>query len=44
MKRANDSQFLTINEKRHLVGFDSIPGGDELVSHNPNPSAARNTV
>ncbi|MCH8312871.1 MAG: phage portal protein [Nitrospinae bacterium] len=38
-KRANDSQFLTINEKRHLVGYDDIPGGDGLVSVNPNPSS-----
>jgi HK97 family phage portal protein len=38
-KRANDSEFLTINEKRHLVGFDDIPGGDKLVSINPDSSS-----
>jgi len=45
-KRANDSQFLTLNEKRQLVGFDDIPGGDRLVSSNPNPSSkvARKSV
>lgn len=35
-KRANDSQFLTLNEKRQLVGFDDIPGGDGLVPANPS--------
>ncbi len=35
-KRANDSQFLTLNEKRRLVGFDDLPGGDTLVSRNQN--------
>jgi HK97 family phage portal protein len=29
-KRANDSHFLTINEKRHLVGFEELPGYDVL--------------
>lgn len=43
-KRANDSQFLTVNEKRRLVGFDNIPGGDTLVAANPNPSEVRKTV
>jgi len=27
-KRANDSEFLTLNEKRQLVGYESLPGGD----------------
>jgi HK97 family phage portal protein len=27
-KRANDSRFLTLNEKRRLVGFEDLPGGD----------------
>ena len=28
--RANESSFLTINEKRRLVGYGEIPGGDSL--------------
>lgn len=30
-KRAEDSNFLTINEKREMVGKDPIPGGDVLL-------------
>lgn len=43
-KRANDSKFLTVNEKRHLVGFDTIPGGDELIPAHPNPKDQRKTA
>jgi len=35
-KRANDSQFLTLNEKRNMVGFADIPGGDGLAGENPH--------
>ncbi len=27
-KRARESAFLTLNEKRELVGYESLPGGD----------------
>jgi HK97 family phage portal protein len=37
-KRANDSHFLTINEKRHLVGFEQLPGGDVLPASDKDPS------
>ncbi len=30
-KRAEDSTFLLINEKREMVGLDPIPGGDVLL-------------
>lgn len=30
-KRANDSSFLTINEKRALVGYEAIEGGDVIL-------------
>jgi HK97 family phage portal protein len=43
-KRANDSEFLTLNEKRHLVGYDTVPGGDELALANPNPTAKRKSA
>ncbi|MEK9627842.1 MAG: phage portal protein [Nitrospinota bacterium] len=29
--RVNQSDFLTLNEKRRMVGFDDVPGGDKLV-------------
>ncbi|MBC8284357.1 MAG: phage portal protein [Nitrospinae bacterium] len=34
--RVNNSDFLTLNEKRRMVGFDDTPGGDRLLprSHN----------
>ena len=30
-KRAQESDFLTINEKREMVGVESIEGGDEIL-------------
>lgn len=37
-KRANDSRFITMNEKRELVGFDAVDGGDVvLISANEIP-------
>jgi len=30
-KRAEESSFLTVNEKRELVGMDAIPGGDIVL-------------
>ena len=30
-KRANDSNFLSVNEKRVMVGFDEVPGGDVIL-------------
>jgi HK97 family phage portal protein len=30
-KRAEESNFLTINEKREMVGKDPVPGGDVLL-------------
>ncbi len=36
-RRANDSRFLTINEKRHLVGFESISEGDVLLPDQSEP-------
>lgn len=30
-KRAQDSKFLSVNEKRALVGFDEWPGGDVIL-------------
>lgn len=35
-RRANDSRFLTINEKRRLVGFDDIAAGDVLLPATPD--------
>ncbi|GJL78801.1 MAG: portal protein [Nitrospinaceae bacterium] len=35
-KRANESHFLTLNEKRHLVGFEELPGGDVLAAPEKN--------
>ncbi len=32
--RVNQSGFLTLNEKRRMVGFDDISGGDLLERHN----------
>jgi len=45
-KRANDSQFLTINEKRHLVGFEELPGYDVLpaATENSPSKTTRNFV
>lgn len=30
-KRANEAKFLTINEKRHMTGFEDIKGGDVIL-------------
>jgi HK97 family phage portal protein len=30
-RRANESKFLTINEKRRMAGFDDVEGGDVLL-------------
>lgn len=38
-RRANESRFLTINEKRHLVGFEEITGGNVLLAEKENPSS-----
>ncbi len=34
-RRANTSRFLTLNEKRRMVGFDDIPGADVLQEPKP---------
>ncbi|PIP74102.1 MAG: phage portal protein [Nitrospinae bacterium CG22_combo_CG10-13_8_21_14_all_47_10] len=35
--RVNQCEFLTVNEKRHMVGFDDVPDGDRLsLNHYPN--------
>lgn len=34
-RRANTSRFLTLNEKRRMVGFDDIPGADVLQETKP---------
>ncbi len=34
-RRANDTTFLTLNEKRRLIGFDDLPGGDEMPEQAP---------
>jgi HK97 family phage portal protein len=30
-KRAEESTFMTLNEKRKMVGLDSVPGGDVIL-------------
>ena len=30
-KKVNESNFLTTNEKREAVGYDTIPGGDKVL-------------
>lgn len=35
--RVNQCEFLTVNEKRHMVGFDDVTDGDRLsLNHYPN--------
>ncbi len=35
--RVNQSEFLTVNEKRRMVGFDDVADGDKiLLNHRPN--------
>ena len=36
LKNLHESDFLTINEKRKILGFDPIPGGDTLMNVNKN--------
>ncbi len=38
--RVNQSEILTVNEKRRMVGFDDVPGGDVLLlNRDVNPSS-----
>ncbi len=39
-KRANSSQFITLNEKRRMVGYDDVAEGDVFIAPvNPEPSS-----
>lgn len=38
--RVNQSDFLTLNEKRRMVGFDNVPGGDQISRSLSNNSIA----
>jgi len=38
--RVNQSDFLTLNEKRGMVGFDNVPGGDQIFRGLSNNSIA----
>ncbi len=40
--RAGASPFLTLNEKRRMVGFDDLPGGDTLETPRPARPRGRN--
>jgi HK97 family phage portal protein len=42
-KRANESTFLTINEKRRMTGYDDVPGAD-FISLNANQIALEDFV
>jgi HK97 family phage portal protein len=40
--RVNQSEFLTVNEKRRMVGFDDVTGGDVIsFNRDVNPNSER---
>ena len=32
--RVNQSEILTLNQKRRMVGFDDVSGGDQFIGFN----------